>query len=651
MCGVNGFFVNNKIEGRALGSTLKKMNKAIAHRGPDDEGLVFFNENNALPLFTEDTHAESIQNTFPYAPFKSLKDVDLDIYHGGFAHRRLSIIDLSALGHQPMCSANKNLWITFNGELYNYLELREKLKQLGCSFFSDSDTEVVLKSFEYWGENCLQHFNGMFAFAIYNINEKKIFAARDRLGVKPFYYSIREGVFAFSSEVKGLLKSFETPPSLNEKAVFEYFVNDKIEQKTPQFFKQVSELEAGHAFWFNLKDFTLKSFRYFRGEPNEMHESETQILSRLEELLHQSVKQRLRADVPVGVCLSGGVDSSIIATKVKDILPNNELNFYTAAYHNPEFDESKYAGILVDNERINWHKVYPESKSLLSNLETFIHALDLPIWSTSTFAQFCVMQKVKGTGIKVVLSGQGGDELFGGYPHYIPSFVQEQLGFGFNNTFGLNKDYFKQFAKAKARRQIEKWLPNKKLAALYQKKNPEITLLNHDFFNHFAGEFQSSLKYFSTLNEHLAYDLDNEVLKRYLRCEDRCSMYFSVESRTPFSDDFALINYALSIPSELKIKDGYSKYILRKAFEGKIPESVLWRKDKMGYVTPNRKWISEIASEVYPYFEQSGLSAYFDKNKLETDLLKLLNNKNATDNPRVFKLVAFAVWFKLFVAD
>lgn len=644
MCGIGGVInLENKdidiIEGAKI------ISKTLRHRGPDDEGFLFFNDDKTVCAYGEDTQKAAITNSTRFGAEKHLSQVGQS-YTGVFIHRRLSIIDLSESGHQPMCSTNAKVWITYNGEIYNYIELRKELELLGYKFNTQSDTEVLLSAYQQWGNVCLQKLNGMFAFALIDVDKKKLFCARDRSGVKPFYYYLKDGVFCFASEIKALrvLPFIET--SLNERALQHYLLHDALEYEEESLLKNVFELFPSHYLELDLqtkqsnkkKYFDVKienSFIHYNDKDFEIYKEETN------NLVTQAILKRLRADVSVGCCLSGGIDSSIISGVIAT--QNKNFNAFTATFPEELIDESKYAKDVVDFTQANWHTVTPKADELNNDFKELIYALDIPIWSTSTYAQFRVMQLSKENGINVVLDGQGSDELFGGYPHYYTTYINELLR---NKQFkqtaseikGFGNNFWLSYTKENAKRQFH-YNSNKKQ-------------LNVDFVKEFTPP--EGLSYsFSNLNEHLHYDFFNRRLKTYLRCEDRCSMHHSVESRTPFADDNHLIIKALNIPSSYKIKDGISKYILRESMKHYLPNSVYERKDKMGFVTPHNKWLTFLlqknsdlllSDRLKPFFSTS----FFVKNdRLSKKGYRLKSSSDFKEETLTFKALVFTVWSDL----
>jgi len=650
MCGIAGLFSPEGISPEHL----KRMSKTSAHRGPDGEGFVFFTEQRGIPQASDETPENCIGQSNSWSPTSRQTEISEKI-QGGFAHRRLSIIDLAATGHQPMCSIDGRLWITFNGEIYNYLELREELQQLGARFISQSDTEVVLNAYHYWGEACQYRFNGMWAFAIYDQVQKTLFASRDRFGVKPFYYSQIENRFAFASEQKALLTLPWVPFQVNQEAVFDYFLFSQIEYQATGFFEGILELPAGHCLKYSLNNRNASSKPWYTLEVNESDEpfdkaQNDKHISRIQELLSDAVRLRLRADVPVGSCLSGGLDSSaIVGWMRKHLGESNPLHVYTAEFPGNSVDEGKWAKMMSQSVNAIQHTVLPDAESLLRDIEALTYCQDVPIWSTSTYAQFRVMQAVKESGIKVVLDGQGGDELFGGYdPHR--SFYWKGLstrkklsemngGKGFIQNL---KFHFHQQARFDYVFRLSAGLN------LRFQKNffNEHQFLNPEFLNNNVQRFNNQRQYQKhNLNSRLAFEMQNTSLKGYLKCEDRCAMWHGIESRTPFADDVHLIEYLFSVPASYKMHGSQLKALLREASDQVIPEAIKNRSDKQGYTTPNNAWIRKLAPEFKHYFTES-LDPYIDIKKIHAEFEKLFNPNSEIDTGRIFKFLSFAVWMK-----
>lgn len=665
MCGIAGivnFFKRNDFDIRQI----SLMTDALKHRGPDGEGFVFFSEKEIIKVGGKDTPQNIFNSTSTYSPQHLLSQLPTPNSHLAFGHRRLSIIDLSPAGHQPMCSKDEKIWITYNGEIYNYIELREELKTKGYQFQTNTDTEVIIYAYSEWGEKCLEKFNGMWSFVIFDRKKNILFGSRDRFGVKPFYYFKNENYFAFASEQKALLQLKFIPKEINRTAVFDYFVFNKTEMEEEGIFKNIFELLPSHSFILNLNNNDFRKWRYYslpinlhfeNFQENKFH----QHTEKIKELIEQAIALRLRSDVTVGSCLSGGLDSSTIVCVVNDLLKNNFSQYsnqigerqkvFTSSFQNEKIDESKWAKSVIEQTKTSWFQTFPNAKNLFNDLEHLHYSQDIPLWSTSTFAQHSVMKLAKENGVKVLLDGQGGDELFAGYPHHFPVYWNELLG-----HFHLGKFFQEYFNYEMSANRfsflLKNYLKNNWMQKIpfdvYKKIHPEINFLNPDILN----ENKNRIEWFyaqqaNSLNETLSKEFYNSQMKTYLKCEDRCSMWHSVESRTPFADDINLIEYVFQIPSSYKIKNGASKYLLREAFGNILPEKIKNRKDKMGYVTPNNQWIREIKNEVKPYFTND-LKDYLDIDLLMKNYDDFFNPKTDVENYRIFKFISFAVWKKVF---
>lgn len=645
MCGIGGI-INLDKAGIDLIAGARAIGKTLRHRGPDDEGFLFFNDDETLCAFSENTQERSVSNALNFSARKHVEEAGPD-FTGVFIHRRLSIIDVNENGHQPMCDPGAGVWVTYNGEIYNYRELRIELEQLGYKFRTQSDTEVLLNAYLHWGNACLEKFNGMFAFALLDIEKKKIFCARDRSGVKPFYYYFKNGVFCFASELKALRKLPFVETSLNERALHHYLVYDAIEYEPEGFLKNVFELMPSHFVELDLigKDISIKKYFEIAVENSFSRFDEAVFEKQKEEtkgLIEDAIVKRMRSDVAVGCCLSGGIDSSVISGVMSKHSKN--FNAFSAVFPGEAIDESGYAKEVASFTNARWHTVNPNAEDMLTDLEELVYALDIPIWSTSTYAQFRVMKLAKENNCKVVLDGQGGDELFGGYPHYFTTFVNEllrnkQFKQAANEIRGFGNNFWFSYTKENAKRKI-----------LY---NSNKKFLSKDFISAHSqpGNLQNT---FGALNENLLYDFFGGRLKTYLRCEDRCGMWHSVESRTPFADDTSLLVNSFQIASVNKIHNGVSKYILRESMKNYMPNSVYSRKDKIGFATPHNNWMPSLLAK-YPDLGQKGPlkqivgKVFFERfNHLSVKSNHLPNSTGQKEEKMVFKALVFSLWSEKF---
>lgn len=625
MCGIAG--VISKNNSLSLKDTVFAMSQAIKHRGPDGEGFAFFSNTKSIPVFSDETpQINKESHSFLFNPNTSIQNIESN-YEIAFAHRRLSIIDLSESGHQPMCDTQGDYWITFNGEVYNYIELREELKNKGHVFVTQTDTEVVLEAYKEWGVECLQKFNGMFAFALLDKKNNQVFCARDRVGVKPFYYSNTNKAFAFASEYKAFIKSKLIPFEINETQQFDFIVNGNLENTEQSLFKGINELKPSHYLVYNLRTHTFQVSNYYSLPKQTLNiKSELEIIQTIEEKLLNAINLRLRSDVEVGSCLSGGLDSSIIAGISKHLQPNKQMKLFTAVFPNELFDETNYAKQVSDFVGGNWKTVSPTADDFFKDIEELNYYQDLPVWSTSTYSQHRVMKLASENNIKVVLDGQGADELFGGYSHHYMALWKEQFSFkNINDSKQTIQNAYKLFGKVLLK---------------------DAFGLSVDYSNYFHSDKKQfgkskNEKLKSTLNAQLAADYQGR-LKSYLKCEDRCSMAFGIESRVPFADDVELVDYLFSIKGSEKIQKGISKYLLREASKNYIPNTIYARRDKIGFETPVQKWF-------LPHKKQMINEISSQLNFLNTDYLAANFEHLLISKPNfIVRLYSLAIWKKVY---
>ncbi len=670
MCGICGILVRDS--GEAIAPILHRMNNRLRHRGPDDEGYFFFDGSNHKVVYGHDTPAISIQSSRQYAPKTHINEVKSDSFLLGLGHRRLSIIDLSDGGHQPMCAgADDEVWITCNGEIYNYIELREELQSLGYQFKSNSDIEVLLNAYLCWGIECLDRFNGMWAFVIFDKRKNILFGARDRFGVKPLYYTLNKYHFAFASEHKSILEVPSYLPEVNTNAIFPHLLYGNVEMEPESFFKNIFELMPSHYFIYDLSKFDFLINRYYSLPVSDINPKFNKVDFNLAkektyQLIENAVKLRLRSDIPIGFCLSGGLDSSTIVSISNRIHQQHNISQLSSgiktftASNESEFDESKWAKIIVDHNNVNWINTIVKADTLFEELEDIIYHQDIPLYSTSTYAQNRVMRAAHDNGINILLDGQGGDEIFAGYPPFYTGFLNQLIGNGQFSQFVNEFSKFENspfntsiYALSLAKIASDKLFHPKVKQWLSTSFKPEFELLNKstlvEYRNHiqFSGEFQNK-----STNQMLKEYCTGTYLKNLLRWEDRCSMQYSVESRTPFSDDINLIEYLFSLPANYKIHNGWSKYILRETIEDIVPDEIRFRKDKKGFSIPQNDWLME---------KQSELEQIYLKYK-HLDNAKLVNQKTVEDNwnaiflhksnykqqDLIFRYVCYLIWLKLF---
>ena len=642
MCGIAGIISLIGVKHQDL----QKMSTVLQHRGPDDEGYVILNTSGAPNFYKGKDTISQLSGLTNIEEAVSKSENIL-----GLVHRRLSILDLSPAGHQPMSLQDGKYQLVFNGEIYNYKEIRAELITHGYSFSSDSDTEVVLASYDKWGPVCLDKFVGMWAFALYDKARNNLFLSRDRFGIKPLYYSLANGNFAFASEIKALLTLDFVKPAADMKAVCEFISFGATSNPSANLFKQINVIPPAHNLTVTLADLNLKINEYYNLEDKVnayQLPADTEIESKFASLLNDSINLHLRSDVPVGSALSGGLDSSTLVALAAAKLDNKTFNTFTAAYKEKNIDESDFAKkVIAQHKNISPHFAYPDNEGYWKDLEKLIWHQDLPINSTSMYAQWEVMKLAHQQNTKVLLDGQGADEILGGYYNFAgihliellkwfrprQFFLQRnalQTNFAPNINMAIGKaayyflpEVLQRSVRAKGR------LGMNFIAASHKKNLAEITVPDR------GG---STFKEQSLLSMKFG-------LQDLLRYEDRNSMAFSIESRVPFLDH-RLVEFSVALKNDWKIRNGWTKYILRKTAEPVLDKEVVWRKYKMGFLTPQKEWKERSQKELNAFVNETEMPGFIDKNYL----LKL-NSENLTESAHLsefWKMISFLKWAKLF---
>jgi asparagine synthase (glutamine-hydrolysing) len=572
MCGISGIiqFDNKVIDVKQL----QKMTDIIAHRGPDGEGQ-WISKNGNVAL----------------------------------GHRRLSIIDLSHEANQPMHYLQDRYTIVFNGEIYNYIELKETLLKQGYQFKTKSDTEVLMALYDKHKEQCLQLLDGMFSFVIFDTKENIVFCARDRFGEKPFFYSYKKGAyFYFGSEMKCLWAGgIKKEP--NNRMLFNYLsfgYHDNPADNSETFFQDCTRLPHSNYMVIDLNTNTLEIKKYFNINPNNVNNSITtkEASEKFIELFNQSIFRRLRSDVPVGSSLSGGLDSSLVVCTINDLKKgtNQIQKTFSAVFPGFAKDESKFIEYVLNKTNVEPHFVTPSDEDFLTDIEKLSWHQEEPYGSASIYIQYKVMELARNNNVTVLIDGQGADEILAGYHHYYLSFFNElkknnKKDYDFQKQHYLNlhsnntiNSYQKKSIGNKIRNispEIVK--PLKKLkVAFNQLVNP---ILNRDFYEAYKNQiFTTSGFEFSNLNNALYNStLESGQLQQLLRFADRNSMAHSLEVRLPFLNH-ELVEFLFSLPATMKMNLGWTKWIMRETFKT-LPEEISWRKDKIGFEAPQKNWM------------------------------------------------------------
>lgn len=596
MCGIAGILdFRDPVDRRRL----KEMTDALRHRGPDGEGW----------WFSEDVSV-------------------------GLGCRRLSIIDLSEQGSQPMVSADGRYCIVYNGAVYNYLELRDAHIRRGIQYRGHSDTEVVLNHVGLFGEGALSDLDGMFAFAVWDNAKKELFCARDRFGEKPFYYFYDRGRrFVFASEIKALFAA-GLQRRINHRMLYAYFRNPAnaqvFDSPDATYYENICKLPS--ATFLRVADGAIRTrTRYWSLNPSpEISDiSFADAEDEFKLLFFQSVSRRLRSDVSVGSSLSGGIDSSAIVCAIRLLKPGCHYKTFSARFEDFEADEGEYIDEVNATTGAVPNFVYPSASDLARELGEMFCFQDEPVESSSAFAQWCVMRLVEDRGVVVLLDGQGGDEIAAGYHEYFAAYLAElryhdPAAATEESTAILSRSHpDAQSSESVALRQAQGTLlrgslqfrrnARKLLARTVVGRNlPGTTFLSRSYM--WEYEYDDRLLLRSppkTLNEALQNDLIDGKLEHYLRYADRNSMGHSREVRLPFLSH-ELVEFMFSLPPSYKIRSGWTKYLLRAALKDIVPDRVLWRKDKVGFATPQTTWMGDVglrslAKSAHDYLVHEGV--------------------------------------------
>lgn len=606
MCGIHGFFTSNQNQDEN-NRLIRNMVASTNHRGPD------------------------------YSGFENLHPVY-------FGHNRLSIIDLNPEANQPMNFGK--YWIVFNGEIYNYKEIKAELIQKGVQFLTSSDTEVILKSYDFYGEKCVEKFIGMWAFSIFNKEENCLFCSRDRFGIKPFYYIHYNEEFFFSSEIKALRTTPYFSSNLNLSQVNRGLQLGWIGFKNETYFSSIQSLEPGHNLLF--KDKKLSISKYWSYPFQQIAIETKEAVHQFKELFDNSLQLHVRSDVPIGATLSGGIDSSsIVSSLLKNSMSSN-LETFSIYYDSTKgFDERPFIQTIEQKYpgqfQLNYYS--PTEQEIAKDFNAIANTMDFPLSGSSPISQYYVMKLAKEKGIKVILSGQGADDYMGGYMHsYYRLYAEWMKHFQFGKLSKAIKDYKKIHEVSNSK------LTNVLMKSTLSSFMSEDAIYKFEYKNYlpFLGNQHNDLQSFDNyssgkLNEFHFALMNYSSLPTLLHYEDRNSMAHSIESRVPFLDH-RLVELLFQFPDNLKINNGWTKFALRQSMEGVLPKEIQWRTDKKGFVTPGEiLWLRGSLAHLLE-IDYTQLS-FLDKTKTKKiiDEFKAGNNKFAT---LVWRIATLNHWMK-----
>jgi asparagine synthase (glutamine-hydrolysing) len=667
MCGISGLLSSSAVSV----NTLAAMNTLINHRGPDDEGYVLFSEDRAKCLAGNDTAPGAINAAIPWSPSTNIFTDITDKATLGFGHRRLAIVDLSPFGHQPMCYAGGRYWITYNGEIYNHLELRTELEAAGYDFISHSDTEVILAAYDFWGESCLSRFNGMWAFALYDTKERSLFFARDRFGVKPLYYWISpDGALCFGSEIKQFTVYPGWKACVNGQRAYDFLVWGLTDHTDETLFEGVYQLRPGCSATLDVRVWQgqmakgrlpVKQWYTLTAQPftGDFDEAAEQFKDKFTE----AVKLRLRADVTVGSCLSGGLDSSSIVCVANQLLREQDAHLlqstFSACAEVERFDERNWIDEVVRNTGVYAHYVYPSLEKLFTESKLITWHQDEPYASSSIYAQWNVFRLAADNDVKVMLDGQGADEQLAGYhAFFAPSFAkllcsgkwlklwQDMQSTKRQHGYSLGRlmESVVNLLLPKGLKDILRRATGRENAAPAWLDMLSLGVVANDPFAQFGGAR-------NTIQSLSLAQLTVTNLQMLLHWEDRNSMAHSIESRVPFLD-YRLVEFVLGLPDEYKLSNGVTKRVQRAGMSGILPDTIRDRKDKLGFVTPEEVWVKQQAPDLFRARLDSAIKSSHGILKPEASkVLEAMISGQQAFNFGVWRMISFSEWLERFSVE
>jgi asparagine synthase (glutamine-hydrolysing) len=657
MCGIVGVVASDG--GTVDPLVLQRMNDAVAHRGPDGEGYTL-------------AFACGDGLRYSFLPRADQRSADPSI-RVGFGHRRLAILDLSDRGLQPMSSVDGRTWIVFNGEIYNHLELRSDLESRGHVFTTRTDTEVLLHAYTEWGDGCLSRLDGMFAFAVWDDAKGRLLCARDRLGIKPFYYATPRGYFVFASEIKALLEFPGCERQADHRAVVRFLVHGNCDYAEQTLFHGVRALPAAH---FMIVDgatgqTSIQPYWNLDLETRREHSDDAHI-EQLRGVLLASVRTHLISDVRVGSCLSGGLDSSTLVGLIGKVWRDDpqaaaaigdRLYTFTACYDQKAFDERKFALDIARSAGATPHLVFPSAEDFWSDFQRIAWHQDMPFGTLSFYAQWRVMRAAREAGVKVLIDGQGGDEVFGGYAKfryaYLASLLRSRrLGTATAELAGMLRQGDRYVLDI---RNGYRYLPASMRRALNTDSLLQAVLIDN-WQTALADESTPATRWWrhakrngansglSVMQRIQLDDLTVDTLPQLLRMEDRSSMAFSLEARVPLLDHH-VVELGVSLPDHLKVNRGWSKFAIRRTMSGLVPDAVAWRKSKLGFAVPEREWLAGDLRVAIGEFLSNELRC---RRFVDVDMLRRWYHESANARATtesflgLFRILSLEMWMRAF---
>lgn len=629
MCGISGYILRD-IQPLSTDLILK-MTRIFNHRGPDDEGFTFIADGITSPVsFVTEESTKDIQGI----PFLSNQDIPHRI---AFGHRRFSIVDITSAGHQPFWSANNQVCVSFNGEIYNYIELKEELKKLGHQFNTDSDTEVIVEAFLAWGCDCFQKFNGFWALSLYDTRSQKLYFSRDRIGKAPLYYTILpQGVF-WSSEIKSLLELIPRRENVSQEAIVNFAITGIKDVNNSTMFNEIKTFPSG--VFGTVSPSGIETLTAYWELPHSRQKksqySVQKALKELEEVLLDSIRLRVRADVDVAFELSGGIDSSLLV----GLAAKNEISLkaYTISFMDETDDELKHAVSLVNKypHLINHHIIHAKQSKILPQLNHFIWLLSEPFHSPNLITLRNMHEQITQEGTRVVITGSAADEMFAGYgTDYIGLYLKYLF------STGQYRIAIQEFLKHSENLSFSDYIRTAILSSpqSFQDFYKKLRSLppNTDPLLDFSSPIRKPQNEFSS---RIRDNMKDGRMNYWMRSGHQTSISIPIETRAPFLD-YRIVEQALGLPLEYLIREGWLKWMLRRLGEDFLSPEILWRRKKQGFPFPLKRWLLE-SKIIFLAILQNTQCPYIDFNKLKENY-EIIAHHNA---PYLWRLIIIGLWW------
>lgn len=633
MCGIAGYVLTQSYE--STPARILRMTRSIAHRGPDDEGLTLFcsPSGQAIDLATQDT----VRGLGELSVAHEIEAFQHDI---AFGHRRFSIIDVSPAGHQPFWSRDRQVCVAFNGEIYNYLELRQELEKEGYTFKTQSDTEVLVTAYQHWGTDCFNRFNGFWAISLYDSSKKAVLLARDRLGVAPLYVAQTETGLFWSSEIKGILID-HSAFSINEQAVGDFVLHGWRDLFNTTFYNGIDTFPKASFAWVQA-DGHYEPQTYWQLPTHRLTEADLSIpdaIAKARFLLTDALKLRLRADVPVGLSLSGGLDSSaLVALAAQSGIP---LNTFTVSFPGTSVDEEPFARIVAKTypSLVNYQVIHPQDTDLLESADRYVALLDEPFHSPNLFTDQGIVRTMTNAGLRVCITGAAGDETLAGYGgEYHGRYLRELLSRG---QFCRGFKEFVQFSEHQTWKDychtLYRMLPSS--AKLLSNPNQSIPahldpfICPKPFLQHEGAADE--------LRQRLIDNMGNWLMHYWLRSGNTSYMEVPIEARAPYLD-YRFVEFAFTLPPSYLIRGGWLKWILRESVKDLLPPDVVYRKKKSGFPFPLSSWLLQSKTQIFLLLDRLDCP-YLNLVHLKSESYDTLAHRYPA---YLWRLISLAMWWK-----